>query len=189
MSMGKIYKGLFPVVWIAFALYWFISALTVKKARQSESPLARLGYLALVYCTVALAVAPGLQHRYFAWTSPQETGVRFFIGAAMLLAGLGFAVWARIHLGQYWSGRVQLKEGHQLIRSGPYQLVRHPIYTGILTGFQGTSVAVGGSRSLIAFGVLVLLFLFKSRREECLMIQAFGDEYRQYRNFRRQQVK
>lgn len=178
--MGPIYHWLFPTAWIAFGMYWFVSAFQVKKALRSESLPTRIFYLALVYFTVFLAVRAGVHHGYF-WHAPSRFSLRFFVGAILLLAGLGFAVWARVHLGEYWSGRVQLKEGHRLIRTGPYQLVRHPIYTGILTGFLGTVVAVGNERGMVGFLLLTVLFVLKSRREERLMISAFGEEYIEYR--------
>ncbi len=175
-----IYKLFFPVVWGSFVAYWCIAALWVRKIRISEPRLMRVAYLALA------AVAWGMLRARDSWLRRLDArlwpmnGTPFFVGAAFLLIGLGFAVWARVHLGQFWSASVAVKEDHQLIRSGPYALVRHPIYTGILTGVLGTAIAVGQTGGLVALAVLGCGFLWKSRREERLMIQTFGDRYVRY---------
>jgi protein-S-isoprenylcysteine O-methyltransferase Ste14 len=104
----------------------------------------------------------------------------FWPGAVVMLAGLGFAVWARIHLGRYWSGAITLKEGHRLIRSGPYQFVRNPIYTGILTGVAGTAIALGTVCGLIVLAILFGDYSWKIRREQRLLAGEFGEEYAVY---------
>jgi protein-S-isoprenylcysteine O-methyltransferase Ste14 len=104
----------------------------------------------------------------------------FFAGAAINVAGLLFAVWAREQLGKNWSRSVTLKQDHELITSGPYALVRHPIYTGILTGFLGSAIAEGQVRSLIAFLLVALVLLAKLRLEERWMRSQFGGTYETY---------
>ena len=104
----------------------------------------------------------------------------FFCGAAITALGLAFAVWARVHLGRNWSGVVTLKEDHELIRSGPYALVRHPIYTGLLLGFVGSVIARGEWRGVLAFALVIGALWFKLRLEERWMIETFGDAYRRY---------
>jgi len=106
---------------------------------------------------------------------------QFWIGGAVTAAGLGFSVWARVHLGVYWSGNVTLKEGHRLIRSGPYRLVRHPIYTGILFGMLGSAIAKDQVLGLLAVAVTVVSFVRKLRIEEKWLTEEFGEEYLQYR--------
>ena len=103
------------------------------------------------------------------------------IGAAVNLAGLLFTVWARIHLGRNWSGTVTLKQDHELITSGPYAWVRHPIYTGLLLGFVGLAIARGEWRSILAVVIIALAFWRKLRIEESWMLEQFGDAYRSYR--------
>lgn len=104
----------------------------------------------------------------------------FWIGAAVTVGGLLFAVWARRYLGRNWSSSVTIKQDHELITTGPYSLVRHPIYTGILTGFLGTAIALSQVRGFIGF-VLVLLILWpKLRIEEKWMRSQFGETYADY---------
>ena len=99
----------------------------------------------------------------------------------MLAAGLGFAVWARRCLGRNWSGIVTVKQGHELIRSGPYALVRHPIYTGLLLAILGTASAIGEWRGLIAFVLITAGFVLKLRIEEDFISETFGEQYARYR--------
>jgi protein-S-isoprenylcysteine O-methyltransferase Ste14 len=111
---------------------------------------------------------------------PDDIALRL-VGIMVLLLGLSFAVWARVHLGQYWSGRVSIKVDHKLIRSGPYRLVRHPIYTGILFGFIGTALEVGEIRAWLAFVLALVGLLIKIRAEERLLVKEFGSTYLQYK--------
>ena len=103
------------------------------------------------------------------------------IGLALTILGLGFAVWARIHLGRFWSGAVTLKENHELIRSGPYAFVRHPIYTGLLTAAAGTALARGTLAALLGLVAIGVACWLKIRAEEKLLTNHFGDTYLEYR--------
>ena len=78
------------------------------------------------------------------------------IGVRCWSPGLAFAVWARVHLGRNWSGSVTVKEGHELIRTGPYAYVRHPIYTGLITAVLGTAIASGTVRALLGLVIIVV---------------------------------
>jgi len=89
-------------------------------------------------------------------------------------------VWARLVLGRNWSGTVTVKQEHTLVRQGPYVIVRHPIYTGLLAAGLGTAIAYGQIRGLIAVALFLLLFILKIRIEERFMREQFGDDYRIY---------
>ncbi|HEV2327159.1 MAG TPA: isoprenylcysteine carboxylmethyltransferase family protein [Verrucomicrobiae bacterium] len=114
------------------------------------------------------------------WQLWPQNEITFWTGAVVMLAGLGFAVWARIHLGRFWSGVITLKEGHRLIRSGPYQFVRNPIYTGILTGVAGTAVALGEVYGLVFLAIFFAVYSWKIHREQRLLAGEFGEEYTEY---------
>jgi len=103
------------------------------------------------------------------------------VGAALCLAGLVGAVWARRTLGDNWSAAVTLKHGHELIVRGPYNYVRHPIYTGILLMVLGTAIAIGRLHAWIGLLVCVVGFWVKLRQEEALMTRQFPDAYPPYR--------
>ena len=179
--MSLIYHWLFIAVWMAFAAYWLISARWVRKTKRAEPRRQTLLRVALSVAGTWLLFAPNLHLGPLNWRLLPQNHVTFFTGAGILLAGLGFAVWARIHLGQYWSGMITLKEGHRLIRTGPYAVVRHPIYTGIITGIAGTAVAVGELRGFLAVLMYTAIYYWKSRHEERLLTPEFGEEYPAYR--------
>jgi protein-S-isoprenylcysteine O-methyltransferase Ste14 len=104
----------------------------------------------------------------------------FWSGAAVTVAGILFAVWAREHLGRNWSRSVTIKQGHELITTGPYAVVRHPIYTGILVGFLGMAISISQVRGFIVLVLIFLAFWSKLRMEEAWMRSQFGETYAAY---------
>jgi len=103
------------------------------------------------------------------------------VGVALTAMGIAFSIAARAWLDGNWSGTVTLKQGHELIRNGPYALVRHPIYTGMLLALFGTALVIDRWRALIGFAILVAGLLYKMRVEERFMAEQFGDVYARYR--------
>jgi len=102
-------------------------------------------------------------------------------GTIITLLGLGFAVWARVHLGKYWSGLPAIRVDHKLIRTGPYSLVRHPIYTGILFAIVGTAIIFGEPLGLMVFFLILVIYLWKIRVEEKYLHDEFGEDYSRYK--------
>ena len=104
------------------------------------------------------------------------------IGDALVLAGVGFAVWARVVLGHNWSGLVMMvRDGHQLVQTGPYAIVRHPIYTGLFFAILGTTLTLGTLASWIAVASGLAGILIRVDVEERLMATEFGDAHAAYR--------
>jgi protein-S-isoprenylcysteine O-methyltransferase len=103
------------------------------------------------------------------------------IGCILCASGIAFAIWARYMLGENWSGNVTLKKGHELIRSGPYSIVRHPIYTGALIGLLGSACVTGELKGFISIVVCFIGFWHKLRMEEDFMMEEFPDQYPAYR--------
>jgi len=104
------------------------------------------------------------------------------LGFAGALVGLAIALWARIHLGNYWSDKVMLRDNHQLIRSGPYAYMRHPIYSGVLLGVLGTTLIVDQWRGVLAFALLTANYTIKAKREERILAGRFDQEFRQHQS-------
>lgn len=174
------YQSFFPVVWIAFLLYWRIKAGGTKTTQRRESAasgiLRALAFLVVIVVLSTTRIPLPWLYRQL-WPSGIWT---FWIGAAVTVVGLLFAVWARQHLGSNWSSAVTIKQGHELITTGPYALVRHPIYTGILTGFLGTAIALSQVRGVLGFVLIFVVLWTKLRMEEEWMRSQFGDTYATY---------
>jgi len=178
--MPLIRSYLFPAMWLSYFVYWWAMSTNVKATEQREAGPSRLARLVLMVCAVALLSLPSvplplLNERFLplgAWC--------FWSGAAMTAVGLLFSVWARRHLGKNWSQAVTVKEGHELITSGPYALVRHPIYTGLLLAFVGSAVARGEWRGLLASALVFGALWRKLRLEEKWMRVQFGESYETY---------
>jgi protein-S-isoprenylcysteine O-methyltransferase Ste14 len=174
------YESFFPVVWIAFLIYWQIKAIDTKATQRLEPAASRIlrvltFLIAIVLFSITRIPLPWLYVQL--WPSGYWP---FWLGAGLTVAGLLFAVWAREHLGRNWSRSVTIKKGHELITTGPYAVVRHPIYTGILIGFLGMAIAISQVRGFIACVLIFLVFWFKLRMEEKWMRSQFGETYATY---------
>jgi|SRR5579863_10108928 len=173
------------VPWYVFLIYFGISALRVKPTKVSETPAKRILHLGPMLLAGFLLFSPSLR------IGP--LGARFvpgipavqYCGIGLTFLGAAIAIWARYRLGQYWSSRVTLKVDHQLIRSGPYAYVRHPLYTGLLVGIAGTALVLGEWRGVGAFMLALASFWRKAANEESLLSSEFGEytEYRRHTGF------
>jgi serine phosphatase RsbU (regulator of sigma subunit)/protein-S-isoprenylcysteine O-methyltransferase Ste14 len=166
-------------MWLAWVIYWIIAGFFVRRAKFHEGIFGRLGHVIPMYAGFFLM----LHNRHYPILIGRlydKTGVEA-IGDTLTFGGLLFTVWARVHLGKYWSGVITLKEGHKLIRTGPYEFVRHPIYTGMIIAAAGTAMTSSTGDAIIGFVLLTGACVFKSRREEALLSTEFSDEYRQYK--------
>jgi protein-S-isoprenylcysteine O-methyltransferase Ste14 len=160
-------------LWLIWLIYWLIAALGAKS-------IQRFWHLAAMAVSAALIGA----HRWPRWlmtTLVPGGWIRFQCAVLLVIAGLAFSIWARAMLGSNWSGTVALKVDHELIVRGPYQWVRHPIYTGALIAVLGSGLAAGQVRGLLAFAIVLVSLWFKSQAEERFMLREFGDRYRAYR--------
>jgi len=169
-------------LWTALWLFWLLSALAVKRTVQKQSQGSSLAQglpvVAAFFLLFARNVGPyWLRRRFF----PESSASVLWVGLALTAAGIGFAVWARLWIGKNWSSRVTIKDQHELIQSGPYRIVRHPIYSGLLLAFLGTAIVHGEVRGLIGFPLAVLGWGFKLRMEESFMLQQFGNAYLDYK--------
>jgi protein-S-isoprenylcysteine O-methyltransferase Ste14 len=170
----------FASLWVSWAVYWRIQSRGTRTNIWRESVPSRLLHIVpLVAAGLLLALPTGLIPRLDRRFVPLSLTV-FWIGWLLAASGLAFTVWARRHLGRNWSGTVTLKSGHELITTGPYALVRHPIYTGLLLGFAGSALAVGEWRGILALVLVTVAFGRKLRVEERGMRQLFGDAYGTY---------
>jgi len=164
-------------LWVLFGFYWLVSALKRKKTKRRETWGQRFLYMLPLLAAAELLVRPEARYEWLgARFVPLNPAVEW-AGVLLTAAGVAVAFWARWHLGANWSGVVTLKEGHELIRTGPYRNIRHPIYTGILLALFGTVVTTGEVRGLLAVAIAWLSFYVKARREESFLTQEFGEKF------------
>ena len=179
--MQFVYSHLFTAIWVLWCAYWMIVSRNVKQTARSESQWSKVQRLVPLAVAALLLWVPTLPGGFLCEKLIPQTAWTFWIGAAITVAGLLFSVWARVHLGRNWSAVVTLKQEHELITSGPYGLVRHPIYTGLLVAFIGTAIARAEWRGVLAVALVLISFWHKLRLEEAWLTEEFGDVYRDYR--------
>jgi protein-S-isoprenylcysteine O-methyltransferase Ste14 len=174
------YESFFPAVWILFFLYWQIKAPNTKTTQRLEPAASRILRVFIFLIAIALLSTTRIPLPWLYLRLWPVGFWPFWLGAAVTIPGLLFAVWAREHLGSNWSRSVTIKQDHELITTGPYAVVRHPIYTGILTGFLGMAIAISQVRGFIVFVLIFLVFWIKLRMEEQWMRSQFGETYATY---------
>jgi protein-S-isoprenylcysteine O-methyltransferase Ste14 len=168
-------------VWITVGIYWFmgwlVGALRPMPIARREKRVSRVFHIAIMALAFGLlfsdATRIGVLGARFV---PDEDWLRW-AGLGITVAGCAFAVWARALLGSNWSATVTVKQHHELIRRGPYAIVRHPIYSGFLLGIVGTALALGEVRGVVALALGFLGWSVKARTEEQFLLEEFGAAY------------
>jgi protein-S-isoprenylcysteine O-methyltransferase Ste14 len=159
----------FAVGWAVFWLYWLVAAFSIKRGHVPWSRELRIRAVIIVVAIVLVRLGAFRGHGHD--TDPWRTGV----GLVLFALGLGFAVWARIHIGRNWGSPMSEKNEPELVTSGPYHLVRHPIYSGILVAGVGTAVALGWLW-LTAVVLAGIYFLYSATVEERYLTKQFPDD-------------
>jgi protein-S-isoprenylcysteine O-methyltransferase Ste14 len=194
MWMGMWPQTAIFIPWDIWAVTWIVAALwtarTIKRPSLGSDLLYRV--LALVGFILLLGVAVHVRNGHielapFAgilgtqyWLAPLAVNWAM-VGVTVI--GFAFAWWARIHLGRLWSGRITRKEGHYVVDTGPYAIVRHPIYTGIILGALATTVVLGNLHAIIGALMLIAAYWIKAKMEERFLREELGPEaYDAYRH-------
>jgi len=170
----------------------FVAGIFTKRTTEHQDITGRLWYGVFLLFAFWLLVkgisnlpAPGVglkQPIYPLFVSLlPHSSIVMILGLIILIMGLSFVLWARANLGTNWSGSVTYKENHELIKRGPYALVRHPIYTGLLLMFLGTAITIGNVGGFLGFPVLFISCWIKLKQEEALMIKHFKEGYMDYK--------
>jgi protein-S-isoprenylcysteine O-methyltransferase Ste14 len=164
----------FAVGWAAFWLYWLVAAFSMKRGHVAWSHELRIR---VVIVAVAILLSRvGAFRGHPVGSNPWLAG----IGLVLFGLGLGFAVWARIHLGRNWGIPMTQKAEPELVTSGPYRLVRHPIYSGILVAGIGTALALSWLW-LTAVALAGIYFVYSATVEEGYLGEQFPDSYPPYK--------
>jgi protein-S-isoprenylcysteine O-methyltransferase Ste14 len=166
--------------WIIFIAYWLIGALKTLRTEKKEPFAWRYGIMALEVLGFFVVFNDDadigvLGQRFMHRNFPVAVA-----GVVMIWLGIALALWARWHLGQYWSGRITIKEGHKLIRTGPYARLRHPIYSGLDLAVIGSAIALDRWRCVLGVCVIILGFWIKAKREEAMLNAQFGEEFKEH---------
>jgi protein-S-isoprenylcysteine O-methyltransferase Ste14 len=168
------------ICWAVWGVYWLLAAFRTKRTVERGGLLGyRLLALVLTGGVIVVFRAAGYAVAERLWPASTAVGVAC---DCLVVAGTAFSIWARIVLGRNWSAEITFKQGHELIESGPYAIVRHPIYTGMLAMVIGTAVAYARP---IGFALLLGLFgafWWKAREEEQVMSRHFPAAYAEYKS-------
>jgi protein-S-isoprenylcysteine O-methyltransferase len=171
----KIFNLIIAGLWLIFLLYWGISAFGVKRdIKKDSSPVRFLGVF-LVILILLLSQFP-----FFRFNFIPKTFTVGVIAVILCALGIALALWARYYLGKNWSALPSIKEGHELVTSGPYRYVRHPIYTGIIVAMLGPMLTSSSIWFIIFFG-MCFTFVWRIRKEEQFMTELFGEKYLEYK--------
>jgi protein-S-isoprenylcysteine O-methyltransferase Ste14 len=160
--------------WAAFWIYWLVAAFSMKRGRVAWS--RELGIRAVIAVPAILLIRLGAFRDHGVNSDPWRVG----LGLVLFAVGLGFAIWARTHMGRNWGTPMSQKNEPELVSSGPYGLVRHPIYSGLLVAGIGTAVALSWAW-LIALALVGVYFVYSALVEERDLTEQFPDTYPVYR--------
>jgi protein-S-isoprenylcysteine O-methyltransferase Ste14 len=174
-------KTIIAACWGVFFIVWVLAAIFTKRTVYRESGAQRLRYvLPIIIGWFLLFRSYRLPYPLNLQLIPQTDAI-LVLAAILCVCGVSFCVWARAVLGRNWSGTVTLKENHELIVRGPYQLVRHPIYTGLISMLIGTWLELGYLGGLIGVIFVIVSLWIKLSGEEEVMVRQFPDQYPPYR--------
>jgi len=164
----------FAIGWAAFWTYWLVAAFSMKRGRLAWSRELRIR--AVIVVLAILLARFGAFRNQGLNSDPWRAG----IGLVLFADGLGFAIWARLHIGHNWGTPMSQKDDPELVTSGPYRLVRHPIYSGVLVASVGTAVALSWTW-LIAVALAGVYFVYSATVEERNLTEQFPDTYPAYK--------
>jgi len=176
-----IWRYLIFIPWMTFIAYWVISALNTKPTEKKEAFAARYGIMFLEVIGFVLLFRQSADIGFLGQRIIPRSFAIGVTAVALTWAGVALAIWARWHLGQYWSGRITIKEGHKLIRTGPYARLRHPIYSGLDLAAIGSALAIGRWRCIVGVCVIIVGFWIKAKREEAMLGRQFGLDFEEHR--------
>jgi protein-S-isoprenylcysteine O-methyltransferase Ste14 len=160
--------------WVAFWIYWLAASASAKPGQSRLTRFAGVRVAAILLVLLLLRLRVLRDHAVT--TSPLLQG----IGLAIFVFGLALAIWARIYIGRNWGAPMSRKTDPELVTTGPYRTIRHPIYTGIILGMVGTTIAIS-IYWLIAVAIVGTYFIYSAVVEERNMTELFPRTYPEYK--------
>lgn len=173
-----LYRSVITLFWFIFIVYWVIASFSVKKNVQKNGYWFAWRILFIVL--VILVVRSNAFNNFDATFLKHTSSAINFIGIAVCALGIGFAMWARVYLGENWGTPMSVKEDTELVTDGPYKYVRHPIYAGVLIAMIGSALA-GDAVWLVTFIIVLAYFAFMATREEKHLTEVFPEKYPAYK--------
>jgi protein-S-isoprenylcysteine O-methyltransferase Ste14 len=167
------------ICWIIFCIYWFINS--SKQKQTEEKPKLNILFSYRIFWTLAFALLLGPTHMSFDFNVLPNFLILNIFADLIAIAGLLICIAARMTLSDNWSMGLDFKKNHKLITTGPYQYMRHPIYTGFLMMFIGTALVIEKIGGIMGIILLLIGTVIRIRNEEILMIENFPQEYPQYK--------
>jgi protein-S-isoprenylcysteine O-methyltransferase Ste14 len=167
--------------WLTFLAYWIIKAPKTRQTQKQESFVPRYFVMLLLVTCYVLIFSRSARIGFLATRFVPDAKEVVVAGVVVTWIGVGLAICSRYHLAENWSSRVSIKQGHELIRTGPYARLRHPIYTGLLLATLGSAIAIGEWRGLLGLGFAVVAYSIKARKEEAMLTEQFGDAFTEHK--------
>jgi protein-S-isoprenylcysteine O-methyltransferase Ste14 len=175
------YRSIIAGLWLLFVAYWAVAAVGAKRNASSRLWRGGIGLRLVVILLVASVLRSPSLREFLAETqrSASRSDVLGWTGGALCALGFGLAIIARWHLGRNWGMPMSLKERPELVTSGPYAYIRHPIYTGLTLAMLGSAMGVNIFWALLLVPVSAY-FIYSARQEESAMLQLFPEQYAAY---------
>jgi protein-S-isoprenylcysteine O-methyltransferase Ste14 len=172
--MSNLTGQFIALCWAIFIIYWIAASFGVKRTVEKQA-----GWWRIQILLIAVAIAFFLNHHdVILWSYTLTVGI---IADIVTLIGLIVILWARTVLGGNWSTTAVLKEDQELIQSGPYRYVRHPIYSGLMLMVLGVAIFYGRAIGFVAFTISFIASWLRARQEEKLLTKHFPEEYPNYK--------
>jgi len=181
MTPRESIRSLMEIPWIVFVIYWIVASIKTHAVRIEESFASRYGILALEIGGYVLVFSDSTRIGFLGFRFVPRTLMSALVGVTLTWLGIGLAIWARYHLAEYWSARVTIKEDHQLIRTGPYAHLRHPIYSGLVLATIGSVLVIDQWRCILGLCLVLAGYCLKAMKEETMLSQQFGDAFQEHR--------
>jgi protein-S-isoprenylcysteine O-methyltransferase Ste14 len=159
-------------LWAIFVITWHAAgARSVRTVSTADTKRERLYSLFIVFGWSSMVMPPGMEITPKLWTNPPLVEWAMI---GVIAAGFGWCWWSRLHLGRLWSASVARKEGHRIVDTGPYRIVRHPIYTGFLVSYTGLAIICATALALAAVACFTIGLWLKARLEERFLCEELG---------------
>jgi protein-S-isoprenylcysteine O-methyltransferase Ste14 len=176
------YLQIIAGIWIIFMAFLYTPALLFSAPVERKSfRYVQRSIILVIIVIILIVILTTYESDTLIFRIIPDSPLAGITGIVLTIAGLGFSAWARIHLGRYWSSMVMVRVGHRIIKTGPYRVVRNPMYTGLLIAYVGAAIVLGELLAFVALGIGIAAVWVKIKAEEEILLEKFGEEYLQYK--------